>query len=147
MNVFGPRQDPTSPYSGVLSIFCRAAIQGDGVTIFGDGSQTRDFVFVRDVVQANLLASQLPANQMPPYPVFNVGRGEQTTINEVVDMLSELAQQAIPITHGPERPGDIKHSVADISQAQQLLGFQPQVTVLEGLNSTLAWFRLNPPSP
>ena len=147
MNVFGPRQDPSSPYSGVLSIFCRAAINGDGITIFGDGSQTRDFVFVEDVVQANLLAAQLPASQMPTQPIFNIGRGEQTTINEIVDMLSELAKRPIPITYAPPRPGDIQHSVADISQAQSVLGYQPKTTVLDGLNSTLDWFRLNPSSP
>jgi UDP-glucose 4-epimerase len=146
MNVFGPRQDPSSPYSGVLSIFCRAAINGSGVTINGNGSQTRDFVFVEDVVQANLLAAQLSSSQMTTQPIFNVGRGEQTTLNEIVEMLSELAQRSIPTTYGSERPGDIKHSVADIGRAQAILGFQPQVTVLDGLNATLEWFRLNPPS-
>jgi UDP-glucose 4-epimerase len=147
MNVFGPRQDPGSPYSGVLSRFCQAAINGRGVTIYGDGTQTRDFVFVKDVVEANLLAAQLPARQMPAQPIFNVGRGKQTTINDIVEMLSELTHDAIPVTYAPERPGDIKHSAADISRAQTILGFQPQTSVLDGLRATLEWFRLNPPSP
>lgn len=142
MNVFGPRQDPSSPYSGVLSIFCRAAINGTGVTIYGDGQQTRDFVFVEDVVQANLLAAQLPSKQIPDQPVFNVGRGQSTAINDIVEMLGELTHQAIPITYAPERLGDIKHSVADISQAQTILSYYPQVTVLDGLKATLDWFHL-----
>lgn len=141
MNVFGPRQDPTSPYSGVLSIFCRAALNNSSVTIFGDGTQTRDFVFVQDVVQANLLAAQLPAANMPEQPIFNVGRGEQTTLNDVIDMLRELTHHPLPITYAPQRAGDIRHSVADISRAQSILGFQPQATVLDGLNQTLAWFK------
>ena len=147
MNVFGPRQDPSSPYSGVLSIFCRATLDGNDVTIYGDGTQTRDFVYVSDVVQANLLAAQLPSHQIPSQPVFNVGRGQQTTLNEIVDMLSELRQRPLAINYASERPGDIKHSLADISQAQTILGFQPRVSVLDGLQATLEWFRLNPPSP
>ena len=147
MNVFGPRQDSSSPYSGVLSIFCRAAINSSAVTIYGDGSQTRDFVFVEDIVHANLLAAQLPASQIPPQPIFNVGRGEETTINKIVEILSELVRHSIPTIYAPERPGDITRSVADISRAQAALGFQPQVPVLDGLNTTLDWFRLSPPSP
>jgi UDP-glucose 4-epimerase len=147
MNVFGPRQDPASPYSGVLSIFCRAAVAGKGITIYGDGRQTRDFVFVQDVVQANLLAAQLPASQISSQPIFNVGRGEQSSLNDIVEMLSELTHQPIPTTYAPERPGDIKQSVADISRAQAILGFQPKHSVLDGLQATLEWFRLTPPSP
>ena len=146
MNVFGPRQDPSSPYSGVLSIFCRAAINGSEVTIYGDGTQTRDFVFVEDVVSANLLAAQLPASEMPKKPIFNVGRGEQTAVNEIVEMLSELVRRPFSTTYAPERPGDIRHSVADIDKARTILGFRPKVTVLDGLQTTLEWFRLNPPS-
>ncbi len=140
MNVFGPRQDPSSPYSGVLSIFCKAAINGTAISIYGDGSQTRDFVFVKDVVQANLRAAQLPSAQFPMNPVFNVGQGEATTINEVVDMLAELVGRPFPVNYTPEREGDIKHSVADISHVQHTLGFQPQVRVIDGLKETLAWF-------
>ncbi|MCP4424108.1 MAG: NAD-dependent epimerase/dehydratase family protein [Chloroflexi bacterium] len=141
MNVFGPRQDPSSSYSGVLSIFCQAAIARRGVTIYGDGEQTRDFVYVADVVQANLRAAATPSAQLPPRPVFNVGRGRQTSLNEIVAMLSEIVGQPIPATYAAERAGDIKRSVADIGLAQDSLGFKPETAVAAGLQATLNWFR------
>lgn len=141
MNVFGPRQDPSSPYSGVLSIFCRAAISGRGVTIFGDGAQTRDFVYVADVVQANLRAAQADWSQLGKQQVFNVGRGQQTSLNQIVVILEEIVGQPMPVQHGPERPGDIKHSIADIQAAQKSFAFDPQVSVADGLRETVAWFR------
>lgn len=141
MNVFGPRQNPASPYSGVLSIFCQAAVNGKGVTIFGDGEQTRDFVYVSDVVQANLRAAAVPAAQLRDSLIFNVGRGQQTSLNEIVTQLSQLTGQAIPITHQPARPGDIKHSVADVGLAQEKLGFVAETAVPTGLKNTLAWLR------
>lgn len=140
MNVFGPRQDPSSPYSGALSIFCQAAIAGQGVTIFGDGEQTRDFVYVGDVVQANLRAAALPNGRLPDTPVFNVGRGQQTSLNQIVAMLSEITGRPIHTAYQSERPGDIKHSVADISLAQGKLGFMPETAVKEGLRLTMDWF-------
>jgi UDP-glucose 4-epimerase len=140
MNVFGPRQDPSSPYSGVLSIFCQGAINGRQCTIYGDGEQTRDFIFVADVVRANLLSSRVAASRLPPAAVFNVGRGEQTSLNQIVDMLIELTNKRFPIVYGEERPGDIKHSVADTHQARALLDFTAQTSVLEGLRQTLDWF-------
>lgn len=142
-NVFGPRQDPSSPYSGVLSIFCRAAIAGHGITIFGDGEQTRDFIYVADVVQANLRAAQLPTNRLTHLPVFNVGRGRQTSLNQIVTMLSDIVGQPIPVVYKPERPGDIKHSVVDIGLARERLGFVPGTAVHEGLRATLNWFKQN----
>ena len=141
MNVFGPRQDPSSPYSGVLSIFCQAAVDGCGVTIFGDGQQTRDYVYISDVVQANLLAAAVPFNQIADSPIFNVGCGQQTNLNEIVVLLSQLAGRPIPVTYQPERFGDIKHSGADISWAQEKLGFRVETAVLTGLEKTLAWFQ------
>lgn len=141
MNVFGPRQDPSSPYSGVLSIFCQAAIAGQRCTIYGDGRQTRDFIYVADVVRANLLAASLPAERLPAQAVFNVGRGQQTSLNQIVEILGELRGRPLVTVYEAERPGDIRHSVADISRAQQILGFQPQTTLKEGLRATLAWFR------
>ena len=144
MNIFGPRQDPSSPYSGVLSIFCRRAMQGQGVTIFGDGEQTRDFVYVGDVVQANLRAAQASVlklvNGETPTAVFNVGRGEQTSLNQIVDALRQITGHDIPVNYGTEREGDIKHSYADISRARNILGYQPQTSILDGLRETLAWF-------
>lgn len=143
MNVFGPRQDPASPYSGVLSIFCQAAIAGQGVTIYGDGEQTRDFVYVADVVRANLLAAQAPASRLSPAPVFNVGCGEQTSLNQIVAMLSAITERPLPAVYQSERNGDIKHSMADISQAREKLGFGPETAVADGLRTTLDWFRAN----
>lgn len=140
MNVFGPRQDPSSPYSGFLSIVCRAALENRGITIYGDGEQTRDFVYVADVVQANLRAARIPANRLPDEPVFNVGRGEQTSLNRILAMLQEIVERPLPVTYSAERPGDIKRSVADISRARQILGFEPETTLKEGLQATLAWF-------
>ncbi len=140
MNVFGPRQDPTSPYSGVLSIFCQAAIAGRGVTIFGDGEQTRDFVYVTDVVQANLRAAAVSTAQLPSRPVFNVGRGQQTSLNQIVDMLSEMGERPLPKTYASARTGDIKHSVADIGLAREILGLGVETAVVDGLQATLNWF-------
>jgi UDP-glucose 4-epimerase len=139
MNVFGPRQDPSSPYSGVLSIFCRAAITQSACTVYGDGEQTRDFVYVDDVVQANLLAAQVPATRLPAEAVFNVGRGQQTSLNQIIEMLAELTGRPFAAGYRAERPGDIKHSYADISRAQATLGYEPKVTVPDGLQATVRW--------
>ncbi|MEM7335606.1 MAG: SDR family oxidoreductase [Chloroflexota bacterium] len=143
MNVFGPRQDPSSPYSGVLSIFSQRALAGDGVTIFGDGEQTRDFVFVKDVVQANLLAGFKPILEAEKAVWFNVGRGVQTSLNDIVAMLRHICDQPLPITYQPVRQGDIQHSVADIQKIQEQLGFEPETAVVDGLRQTLALFKEN----
>ena len=140
MNVFGPRQDPSSPYSGVLSLFCRAAMAGNICTIYGVERKTRDFVCVSDVVQANLLAADTLLHDGEVTPVFNIGRGEKTDLLTIVKMLSELQGRPLSVTHSPERPGDIRHSVADISRAQARLGYQPTVSLREGLRKTLNWF-------
>lgn len=131
-NVFGPRQDPSSPYSGVLSIFCEAARTGNGVTIYGDGEQTRDFVFVTDIVAANLAAAEVETPD-----VFNIGRGEAVSLCEMVRIIEEVGGRPLPITHAPARPGDIRHSLADIQKAAQLLAFSPATTVLEGIRQLL----------
>lgn len=141
MNVFGPRQDPSSPYSGVLSIFCRAALKGATCTIYGDGDQTRDFVYVADVAQANLRAAEVPFERCGAGAVFNVGRGQQTSLNQILAILGELLGRSIPTVYQDERPGDIKHSVADVGRAQAVLGFAPAVAIKDGLRATLAWFR------
>ncbi|MCP4416275.1 MAG: NAD-dependent epimerase/dehydratase family protein [Chloroflexi bacterium] len=141
MNVFGPRQDPSSPYSGVLSIFCQAALNNKTCIIHGDGEQTRDFIFVDDVVKANLLAAQIPAAQIPDPPVFNIGCGTQTSLNEIIDMLGQVVERPLRIEHRAVRKGDIRHSVADVGRAENLLGFDPQEAVLSGLQKTAAWFR------
>ncbi|PDW04032.1 SDR family oxidoreductase [Candidatus Viridilinea mediisalina] len=133
-NVFGPRQDPRSPYSGVIARFCAAARTGAEVTIFGDGSQSRDFVAVADVVHANLLAGDAPAANAQ---VINIARGERTSLLDLVRLLEDLTARPLPVRFAPARSGDILHSLATIDRARVLLGFAPQVSLREGLRLTL----------
>jgi UDP-glucose 4-epimerase len=139
MNVFGPRQNPSSPYSGVLSIFCQAALQGNLCRVYGDGEQTRDFVYVSDVVLANLLAGDATLAQ--PSSVFNIGRGEATSLNQVIKLLNELLAEPLKVVYEEPRRGDIRHSVADIQLAAGHLGYAPQVEFRDGLKYTLKWFQ------
>lgn len=129
-NVFGPRQDPSSPYSGVISIFVDRLLKGTAPTIFGDGEQTRDFVYVGDVVQANMLAGTVPEADGG---VFNVARGQTTSLNQLYAMLAEIVGGAPPVNYGEARAGDIRHSLARIDGARGVLGFEPAVPVHEGL--------------
>ena len=137
-NVYGPHQDPSSPYSGVISIFMLRAINGEAPLIYGDGGQTRDFVFVKDVVQANLLAA---ANEAAPGRVFNIGTSSSVSVNGLWEMIARLAQCRLPARHEAPRSGDITHSLASIQKAKELLGFQPSVSFEEGLRQTFAWYR------
>jgi UDP-glucose 4-epimerase len=129
-NVFGPRQDPGSPYSGVISIFVDRAVAKKGVTIFGDGQASRDFVFVADVVDANLAAA---TREGISGQVFNVARGKKTTLNDLVAMLGRIVGRDIPVEHAAPRPGDIVDSVADVARAKSGLGFAARVGVEDGL--------------
>jgi UDP-glucose 4-epimerase len=129
-NVFGPRQDPSSPYSGVISIFCRDALAGKTPTIFGDGSQTRDFIYVADVVAALRRAAEAPGVSGR---VYNLGRGEACTLLELLASVSAAAGVAIKPNFGPPRVGDILHSMADVSAAKRDLGFAPKTSVAQGL--------------
>lgn len=139
MNVYGPRQDPESPYSGVLSIFCQAVVRGQGVTILGDGEQTRDFVFVDDVVTALLAMTEGPFSA--ENSLMNVGCGVAVSLNQVVALLGELVGRPVPVTYAAERPGDIRHSCADITRLVQVTGFRPQTDLRAGLTATLNWLR------
>ena len=134
-NVFGPRQDPGSEYSGVISKFIAQVKQNKPITIFGDGEQTRDFVYVSDVVSANILAMESDVQG-----VFNVGSGRQTSLNELVDIMRKIAGIDIPTIYEPSRTGDIKKSFADISRARMRLGYAPEYTVREGLERTVSQF-------
>ena len=136
-NVFGPRQDPSSPYSGVLSLFCAAVLDRRAPTIFGDGEQSRDFTFVDDVVQLNLLAADSPR---APGNVYNGGTGSRYTLNEVWALLQKIESVQITPTYGPPRAGDVRHSQAELTAARRDLGYEPRVSFEEGLRRTLQWY-------
>lgn len=137
-NVFGPRQDPSSPYSGVISIFMKKATAGEAPTIYGDGLQSRDFIYVKDVVRANLLAATEAA---AAGGVFNVGTGEIIRILDLWKMIGGLSKVQIDPLFDPPRAGDIRESVSDIGRIRQALGFRPQMALRQGLVNTLAWYR------
>jgi UDP-N-acetylglucosamine/UDP-N-acetyl-alpha-D-glucosaminouronate 4-epimerase len=137
-NVFGPRQHPSSPYSGVLSKFITAALRGEQPTVYGDGEQSRDFTYVDNVVEANLLACTAP---QASGKVINVATGTRETLNQVLAQLSVLFGKRLEAVHGPARAGDILHSLADIQLARQLLGYEPRIAFDEGLKRTVEWYR------
>jgi len=139
-NVFGPRQDPSSTYSGVISRFLSAVHSGTRPVVFGDGEQTRDFVYVENVVQANLLACHA---ENAPGQVINIGTGKATSLLDVLRTLSEITGARTDPAHQPPRAGDIRHSLAAIDRARSLLGYEIQVSFEEGLRRTLDWFRDN----
>lgn len=137
-NIFGPRQDPASPYSGVLAKFCMAFLEGSEPVVFGDGEQTRDFTYVENAVQANLLACEAPNVSGK---VFNVGIGGRVSLNEVLNELGKITGKSLAAKYEPPRDGDIRDSQADISQAREYLGYEPQVTFKDGLARTFDWYR------
>src|SRR5271169_5730991 len=139
-NIFGPRQDPTSPYSGVLAKFITQMLKGEQPTINGDGSQSRDFTYVDNVVHANLLACKAAASEVAGR-VFNVATGTRIDLNEMFRVLKKLTGYPGDVKHGGERAGDVKHSLADLSRAEQHLGYKPQVNFEEGLRRTIDWYR------
>lgn len=138
-NVFGPRQDPSSPYSGVISIFLDRARRGAPITVFGDGLQTRDFVYVGDVVNA-LLAALDRQGTMPEMPVYNVARGERVSLIDVLATVGRLEGVVTPlqVSHGPAREGDIRHSLADTTRLREALAWAPRTPLLDGLAAILA---------
>jgi UDP-glucose 4-epimerase len=138
-NIFGPRQDPTSPYSGVLAKFITYMLNGEQPTIFGDGTQSRDFTFIDNTVSANLLACKAPASAVGQ--VFNVATGHRIDLNETFRVLKKITGYNGDVKYAPERAGDVKHSLADISKAQQYLGYKPLVYFEEGLKKTVDWYR------
>jgi UDP-glucose 4-epimerase len=139
-NIFGPRQDPSSPYSGVLAKFITQMLRGEQPTIFGDGEQSRDFTYIDNAVEANLLACKAPASNAAGQ-VFNVATGRRVTLNETFKALQALTSYRGEPKYGPERGGDIKHSLADISKAEAALGYKPKVHFEEGLRRTVEWYR------
>jgi nucleoside-diphosphate-sugar epimerase len=139
-NVFGPRQDPTSPYSGVLAKFITQMLRGEQPTIFGDGLQSRDFTYIDNAVSANLLAREAPASEAAGR-VFNIATGKRADLNEIFAMLKDITAYPGKVAYAAERGGDIKHSLADISRAEKALAYRPLVDLEEGLGRTVAWYR------
>ncbi len=138
-NVFGPRQDPFSPYSAVIPLFMDAMLKGKQPTIFGDGKQSRDFTYVDNVVLGNLLACQ--ADSRVAGKVINVACGESITLLDLIDGINGLLGTNITPVFADPRPGDVRHSCADISLARELLGYTPQVGLIEGMSRTLDWLK------
>ena len=139
-NVFGPYQDPTSHYSGVLAVFCRKMLAGEQPTIYGDGQQSRDFTYIGNVVHANLLAAAAPAEKVAGQ-VMNSATGSRVTLNDTFRILCGLTGYRGVPAYAPPRAGDIRDSLADIRLAGELMGYEPQVGFEEGLRRTVAWYR------
>ncbi len=139
-NVFGPRQDPRSQYAGVIARLMLAALHDAPFTLNGDGTQSRDFTYVDNVVQANLRAATAPNVSGE---VFNVAAGTRLELNEIIAILNKLIGRDLKISYGPPRPGDVQHSLADISKARELLGYDPAIGAEAGLALTLDWYREN----
>lgn len=139
-NIFGPRQNPNGPYAAVIPLFAEALIKKTAPTINGDGSTSRDFTYVANAVQANIRAL-FTDNKEAINQVYNIACGEQTSLLELFDGLNAEAGTDLQPVFGPERAGDVKHSLADISKARTLLGYEPEVTVKEGLKWTFGWYR------
>jgi UDP-glucose 4-epimerase len=139
-NVFGPFQDPTSHYSGVLAVFCRRMLAGEQPTIYGDGEQSRDFTYIDNVVHANLLAASAPAEKVSGR-MMNLATGKRITLNETFSILRELTGYSGKLAYAEGRAGDIRDSLADIRLAQELLDYAPVVDFREGLRRTVEWYR------
>jgi nucleoside-diphosphate-sugar epimerase len=139
-NIFGPRQDPSSAYSGVLAKFSMQMLRGEQPTILGDGETSRDFTYIDNAVSANLLACSAPAAECAGR-VFNCATGQRSTLNETFKALKELTSYKGNVKYGPERSGDIKHSLADITKAQKRLGYKVLVNFEDGLRRTVEWYK------
>lgn len=142
-NIFGPRQNPKGPYAAVIPLFVKAFLNNQAATINGDGKHSRDFTFVENAVQANMLA--LFSEKKEAYnQVYNIACGEQTSLLQLFSYLQEQAKTELEPVLGPSRTGDVLHSLADISKAADLLGYNPSVTVKEGLKKTFDWYKEHP---
>jgi len=137
-NVFGPRQDPSSPYSGVLSKFCTAFLEKTEPVFFGDGEQTRDFTYIENVVQANLLACEAPAASGK---VINVGTGARISLNQTLQLLREISGDELQAKYEPAREGDIRDSQADVTLSRGLLKYEPTVDFATGMRRTFDWYK------
>jgi UDP-glucose 4-epimerase len=138
-NVFGPRQDPNSPYAAVIPAFLAAAFEGRPAVVFGDGHQTRDFTYVANIVEANILAAMAPAG-IANGSVVNVGGGQRTSLLQLLELVRVVTGDCLTCTHEPGRSGDIRDSMAGLERAQSVIGYHPRVPLEEGLRLTWEWF-------
>jgi nucleoside-diphosphate-sugar epimerase len=139
-NIFGPRQDPDSPYSGVLSKFATAFLEEQQPVVFGDGDQTRDFTYIDNAVQANLLASEVPGASGG---VFNIGTGGRVSLNQTLELLRRISGKQLDAKYEAPRDGDIRDSQADVTKAREVLGYDPAVMFEEGLERTFEWYKMH----
>lgn len=140
-NVFGPWQRPGSAYSAVIPEFLNAALAGEPVRVHGDGTQTRDFTYIDNVVQANLLAATLPAERVSGWSV-NVGAGERTSVLQLIELMEEVTKRPISVVHQDSRPGDVRDSLASLERATELLGYTVEIPLKEGLRQTWPWIQV-----
>jgi UDP-N-acetylglucosamine 4-epimerase len=138
-NVFGPRQNPAGPYAAVIPLFIEAALKNESPAINGDGSTSRDFTFVENAVQANVRA--LFAAELAQHEVVNIAVGEATTLNELWEHICSILDTELLPVYKSERNGDVKHSLADISKARQMIGYQPAIKVRKGLEIAVEWYK------
>lgn len=141
-NIFGPKQNPEGPYAAVIPLFINAILQNKQPVINGDGSHSRDFTYVDNAVQANIL-SLFAENSDAINEVYNIACGNQVSLLQLFEHLAKISGSKLKPNHGPERKGDVKHSLADISKAKQLLNYEPAVSVEEGLKKTFDWYKKN----
>jgi nucleoside-diphosphate-sugar epimerase len=139
-NVFGPRQDPKSEYAAVIPRFATRLLAGLPPVIYGDGEQTRDFTYVSNVVDANWIAATHP---MAAGEVFNIGCGTRTSLNQLVDEMSQILKTRCPANYEPGRPGDVRHSLADTDKARKVMAYEPAVSLREGLGKVVDWYRVH----
>jgi nucleoside-diphosphate-sugar epimerase len=137
-NIFGPRQDPKSQYAAVIPNFVTAALQGRAATIYGDGQTSRDFCYIENAIEANLLACTAEG---AAGEVFNIACGDSTSLLETIEIIARIVGNKIPPVHQPPRTGDIKYSLADIGKARRILGYTGRVKFPEGLERTIAWYK------
>jgi len=137
-NVFGPGQDPNSPYAGVISIFIKKMLKNDIPTIYGDGKQTRDFIYVKNIVQANLLACKAKSGFGE---VLNIGSEQEVSVNELVSLINKNLKKNIKPNYAPERAGELRRALADSSKVRNILGFKPAIKFEEGLKETIGWMK------
>ena len=144
-NVFGPKQDPYGAYAAVIPLFVKAILENKEPIIFGDGHQSRDFTYVDNAVQANLKAL-FTENEAALNEVYNIAVGDRTTLNELFEILKEVSDSNLDMNYGPQRAGDVKHSLADISKAKNYLEYNPEVKIKEGLAKSFEWYQAFAPN-